>query len=241
MFGKPSQSYGFLLDWDLITLTGLTQTYTNVDGSGIDITLAVAGFGSLSGSVSINPVDTTGGLSGENAYQTRIDFGNTAAYVQYTFTFSSAIQQASFDFWDIDSGGNTNPNAPGPSVTWQDEIDNIVITSSTSASFTLTPGTSNALGTGGTRVDGTSAAANNSSAGNASILFATDDNTAGITGFQFRYTSGPNSQGNPVLQVMGIHDITFVVPEASTLWALGTLAFSALFIAAQKRRSKTSR
>jgi hypothetical protein len=210
-----------VLDWDVVSWTAgsLTATYTNVDGSGVDMTVTVSGEtgdflnedGAPTPQISNN---ITGGLTpAQNALLFYVDWGNENDTITVTVTFSQLVNNVSYDLFDIDRGGS----AGGGSRTFVDEISTITATDGTTT-YAATIGTSaenttEGAGTGISIYGNGGNPSDTSGDGNASISYG----SSAVNSLTFTYGNRSNSQTNPAAQAISMHDINFtIVPEVPT-------------------------
>lgn len=249
-----------VLDWNAVNWTttfgggsSATQTFNNVSGSGVNVTITIAG-GPNTGNAELPnsgslPNDVNTPIShnyetGREALQVDADFSNTANdYVRFTITFSKTVYGVNFQLWDIDLG-----NSAGVS-TYQDVVQNFTVNaSSVTPTFTLL-GSNNADGS--TAVDaqisagtirGIASAGSNTNLGNENDALNSGDvnvdfGTANGTTFVFEYWGGNGSgagvsiPSNSTLQRIALYDIFFTpIPEVFS--GGGALAICALAIGA---------
>ncbi|MBN2234502.1 MAG: hypothetical protein JW706_05085 [Opitutales bacterium] len=135
-------SHGFVLDWDSVDWAGgaTNQTFYNVDGSGMDvsISLAITGAAWAQWNDQAQPDDNRrlGGDGGSGQGELYDSFGNPSeeslhlhmdalarnytGYVEVVISFSRAVTGLSFDLFDVDTGGNTQNSS-----TFEDVIADI--------------------------------------------------------------------------------------------------------------------
>lgn len=215
---NTSLIYASVLDWNSVNWTagGTSQTFTNVDGSGVDISITITpdfvGGGSngawLTSGVPDDTTFLTGGTPGEESLYMPVNFGTRSGRqsLRIDVTFSAEVSNVSYNVFDVDL----------LSGQFQDRLDQYSASDGTSSfSPTVTTGVTNTLAGGGSRVQGTSLASD--STGDGTVNF--DYGSNGITSFTFRYRSGSSAPSNPGQQWIGLHDINFIVPEMNTVIA----------------------
>jgi hypothetical protein len=229
---------GIVLDWATNPWPGGTSaTFTDVDGSGIDVSVSLT----LEGGAWHQPLQSSGGnLIVFPDWSTNVQ---TTSYVDVTISFSQPVVGFSLSFLDVDrgpqtGGGNWVWRQGGwvfipPSYAWQDIIErargfnnsNLVsyATATTVGSGIVQSGSPTNLAW--TAVQDSNWAPNSQLALNWSGVVDT---------ISYRYSSGSTAQSDPFAQVIGMSGFTFysAVPEAGTvvtaaLMLLGLGAFSA--------------
>lgn len=209
------------LDWDTNPWPSpfvLTETYTNIGGGDIIVTISDPLNVLVSGQSpdTNNILDPTGNNGEDNLYL-RASGNDTSPWVTVTFTFTHAlgVTDLFFSAYDVDA-------SPTGQV-WADTLDVIGLTAGPSVvptsvtavtgspSWTWTPGTSLIYG----QQPDQPATGPGSDNGTAQITFATP-----ITGLQIVYRNDEVGGGS---QTLGISDITFTpIPEPSPLALLAT-------------------
>jgi hypothetical protein len=240
----------FTMDWDLYDATDwadgdLSGTFTDLDGSGIDLFVEVALDTSFfnAGRPRIRSVDANSPY-GEKFFQTgNIDFDASSRLVTATFSFRETgtlnpvnLSSLSFQLFDLDTTTSTDPNLTGYN-------DQLTLSGSPTFSEVVPAGRTNPthIFAGSTVMawDGTlpwdtnavPSLALNDLEGAVNVAY-----TNGESSFSYTYTNGPGNLANPVAQNVGIYDINFTpVPEpASALLLAG--GFACLCLVRQRRR-----
>ncbi|MGE9294667.1 MAG: hypothetical protein ACQKBV_00050 [Puniceicoccales bacterium] len=193
-------------DWDDVTWTnGATSgTFTNVDGSGVDVSINISGGSFLSGYPQTNTANTGGFSNPGDSLQLFINESGQWSGMDVTITFSQPVENLSLTLFDVDVGPRANNNRR----TFQD----IVIFNTTPDN--LTTSADNAA-YAGYFVYGTGENDSNQGGGN---VYATYNEA--MTSVSFFYGSGWNTQNNPAQQAISLYDFTFtptVVPEPGTI------------------------
>ncbi|MEO0795325.1 MAG: hypothetical protein AAFX93_09195 [Verrucomicrobiota bacterium] len=216
----------FTFDWDSVSWgSGTTSnTFNDVDGSGVDVTISISGGSFLAGFPQITQ-NQTGGLSpAQDALELFINESASGNGLTLTMTFSEEIENLSLTLFDVDTG-------PGGffSPTFRDQV-----------TFAETPTTfsdSAANFVSGASAFGISENVPTSAGGNVSASFS-----APRTSLQFFYGAGPFTQTNPAQQAISLYDFTFevtpVVPEPGTWIAGGTLVAACAIYSLRRRKRR---
>lgn len=231
-------SHGFVLDWDSVDWTagGTDQTFYNVDGSGMDvsISLAITGANWVAWNGEAQPDDNRrlGGDGGPGQAGEGFDsFGNPSdealhlhmnafqrnytGYVEVVISFSRAVTGLSFDLFDVDNGGDTQNTS-----TFEDVIADI---GGSLNSVDVDPATvdydSGSIDrvvhpTRGDEYRGTYWAPDSED-----VVLGLSWDEQVVDTVTFRYYAGNFSQRNPGDQGISISDISFAsaVPEPGTV------------------------
>ena len=236
-------SHGFVLDWDSVDWTagGTDQTFYNVDGSGMDVSISLAITGanwaqwrpSNTAPWEIQPDDNrrlggdggpgqgelydSGGNPSEEALHLHMDAfqRNYDGYVEVVISFSRAVTGLSFDLFDIDNGGATQNTS-----TFEDVIADI---GGSLNSVDVDPATvdydSGSIDrvvdpTRGDEYRGTYWAPDSED-----VVLGLSWDEQVVDTVTFRYYAGNFSQRNPGDQGISISDISFAsaVPEPGTV------------------------
>lgn len=218
-----SQAHAFVLDWSQVTWnTGSpSQTFSNVQGSGIDVSISTA----LAGGGYNSPV--------QDNNQNLILFpdwssnNGAVSYIDVTIRFTRTVTNVSFSFEDMDRGNRTS--YWGTQFAWEDIIEQAYGWNDTTR---VTPTATN-IGSD-VLVDSNSRPGDVLYRGNSNLDWSPDGSFTlnweqPVDTIAFRYSSGSRAQSNPAAQVIGISNISFhsAVPEAGTLW-FGAFLLSAL-------------
>lgn len=225
-------SEAFVFDWTGRTFNlptdptpgVISETYTNVDGSGIDITVTLT----VQGTVSyINSGGDTYPIVSDafeidDGLDVWIDTGNRTSSVLFTLTFSSPIDSLSTQVFDLDTNDATsNPNG------YRDQFRNPVATAPDSSTFgaTLTSNGTHTIANNGTTTASATAViptgnlADNNTAGTVNISFS---GLANSISFEYGNPNNGTVLTNPSSQAIGLGNFNFTVPEPST-YAAGIL------------------
>lgn len=230
-------SHGFVLDWDSVDWTGggTNQTFYNVDGSGMDvsISLAITGAAWAQWSGQNQPDDNRrlGGDGGPGQGELYDSFGNPSeealhlhmdalqrnytGYVEVVISFSRAVTGLSFDLFDVDNGGDTQNTS-----TFEDVIADIGGTLNgvdvDPASVDYDSGSIDRVvhPTRGDEYRGTYWAPDSED-----VVLGLSWDEQVVDTVTFRYYAGNFSQRNPGTQGISISDISFAsaVPEPGTV------------------------
>lgn len=222
------------LDWNSVDWTDNTgpvyaQTFTNVDGTGVDITISI----DTSATTMVQAVDdntfNTGGLAGQESLLLFMDATARNLYIDVSISFSEAVRDVQFSLFDVDQGTLTGNSIFGSlEATFIDHIDNVQAQLNAGTPFnpSITTSANNTLGNQANDVRGTDGTGSSSSAANVDFAFGQD-----LTSITFRYGTpaffefffaGRYTPGDPDQQAISLSDISFVVPEASQI-ILGVL------------------
>lgn len=222
-------SHAYVLDWETSSTgsgwTSASNTISNVNGSGINITVSVTGDNIINSTPTVtnSPVSTGG-----NSLLTDVDWDNAGAdTLNFTISFSGVVDSVDFTLHDIDIG---NFRIFGfPVSVYQDEISNIAATGTGVSGPTLTTSLDNQI-SGSTVIGIASDGDTGNPLGNENDALSTGDVGISFTGtdidqITFSYTKGPSSPANPTLQRIALGDIQFTVPEPGAWVALVSLLF----------------
>ncbi|MCP5539173.1 MAG: PEP-CTERM sorting domain-containing protein [Akkermansiaceae bacterium] len=233
----------FLLDWDLYDTSDwadgtLNGTFTNVNGSGVDVNVAVTGDTSYFESYAprIREVDANSPYGEKFLQFGNIDYTDSSSQsITVTLSFFETgttnpveLSAFSFQFFDIDTTYNTNNSSL---VNYNDRM---TFSGSPTITEVITTGrsspTHSILGNVVQAWDGTlprdshaiPALGLNDLEGAVNVSYLN-----GGSVFSFVYDNGPNTVTNSVGQNVGIYDLNFTpVPEPASLvfLASGSLA-----------------
>jgi subtilisin-like proprotein convertase family protein len=187
-----SLAFSATLDWNTVgwTAGSISNTYNNVDGSGVNISVNMSG--DTARFINGYPVD-------DNTYASSIvlavDYQNTSQQITTTFTFSSPVQLWGLRIRDIDS------------YSWDDKI--IVAGTDTEGNSVYINNV-----TAGSNVKKLSATeyeadTNNVDQDDPAGFLTFDLNTRAITEFTITYTSGSLSPTDPSSQAIYIDNLVF--------------------------------
>jgi hypothetical protein len=228
-----------VLDWSAVTWTAgsLSNSYTNVGGSGVNVTVAFSGNTGALQSTYPNTTSTQIGGTGKPSLQADVAFPlSSTPGITVTITFSKAVYVQNLNVLDVDAslvaGG------------WQDEISQIkgvTATNQTINAVAVVPGGSAVTVTG-------SQSAGWTALGQSSV---TDASTANISiGFgniqvkqiSFLYSAGPSQPLLPQAQRIGLDNITFsVTPEVGPSVAAIALCGLVVLVRMRQERKKKKR
>lgn len=217
-------AHAYELDWSDVSWTGSTNsnqsdTFLNVDGSGIDVSISL--------SISTGNFATSTFISNDNMllaadYPDRDRLGN---YIDVSFSFSKPVRTVSFSLNDVDRGGTSS------SAYWEDVIENLsgdgtasFVGSEITVDTTTDPGDTLYRGQD----------YNNWNSDSRLTLFW----DSAVSNVSFRYAGGENTRRNPGYQIIGMGNITFyeAVPEPSTYIFGGLISLAMIgFIIRRKR------
>lgn len=232
-------SRALVLDWDSLAWTAgsLSQSY-DIDPSntGNDVTVSATStlFTSNYPRLATSP---SGGLSpAQNSLLLSVNWSATSQSTTLTvdFGYANGVEGVSFSLFDVDRSTGGIP------YSYQDEISNIA--AYYDAGYTIAPDSvtgspSNSVTGSGLsyNVVGTANSSDTTSNANVQIAF-----NGPIKGFQFTFSPGPNSTGNPSTQVIAMNDITFlpVIPEAGVVPAAAA-GFVLAFLALRRMRQSS--
>ena len=218
-------------NWSGSTSATQFQTLTDVDGSGMDVSvsLVLSGASSFASSTSI---------SGNNMIL-GVDYSDSNRqhnFIDVTISFSSMVQYVSLELNDVDKGVSNH------GAYWEDVIENISgtglggpVTASATWGMDISPdsysdpGETMYRGTGNNNWDAASR-----------MTLTWQSPVSQVT---FRYSGGNDTFSNPAYQVIGFKGIGFyeysAVPEPSTylLGAMGSITLAFSFYRKRKKKS----
>lgn len=243
LLGGAPRAAAYTLDWDVLDWTpsgARTNTFSNVDGSGVDVRITMTG--DVSFFATSYPDDAmTNGTAPDNrrALWTRIDsYQNTNQSITVTVEFfangtetPTNLLLTSIPILDMDSNNSTGNK-------YRDQIRNIGGTGTNGAAFSILPSASYVTNAANATfvIDNTSAAstmtanwpaedspqapAANFWTGDAILSFGANP----INSFRYSYGNAPGpftGAEDPTLQFTALGDISFIgVPEPGALAAL---------------------
>jgi hypothetical protein len=215
---------GLILDWDVVGWPGgtgtLSNTFLNVDGSTMDITVTITDSNPSSltaaNSPEVNNDFTPPSSSGDDLFIQATgnndgSGGNTGIEIRFDFS-GLGVTSLNFDIYDVDLGGNpwtdvlilrATPAGGGASI-----LPTSVIAPTATPSWSYDPVAGQVTGTGG--------AASNSDDGTVVIDFATP-----VTSVTVQYLNGDDFGGN---QWIAFSDLIFAPEPDPTLLVLSALA-----------------
>ena len=252
----PALSHAVVLDWDTVDWTAgsFSQTFTNVQGSGMDVTITLsitgASFASWNGQTQPDDNSRLGGDGGSGQGELYDSYGNLSeeslhlhmdsvqnnfrGYIDVKIEFSQAAAGVSFQLFDIDRGGDGDTTR-----TFEDVIGDIQATRDGSQ---VDPATVSydSSGINMTYRDGSPVYRGSyysPDAPNSVLDLAW--NTQVVDSVSFRYYAGNLTNSTPGTQGISISDIEFynAVPEAGTMTA-GVLLFAGLCALEFRRRRR---
>lgn len=228
------QTYPFVLgtlDWSLIDWpAGLlgTQTYSNLNNTGVDITITTAAdpgvaFVSVGGQPTPNDIASLQGgkVVAPEAFHFTINPTVRGEGVTLTVNFNQPLNNVFFEIFDIDKA-----------IDWQDEVVVTGVNGATTVLPSFTLATSPSYSVIGNVLQGQSSASDtgaNSAKGTAGVLF-----NSAITGFSIIFRDGPSAGINPSQHGIALlSNITFDDPgvivspiSGNTTEAGGTATFT---------------
>ena len=255
----PALSHAVVLDWDTVDWTGgsFSQTFTNVQGSGMDVTITLsitgASFASWNGQVQPDDnnrlggddgypyqaqgegVDSSGNPSEESLHLHMDSVQNDfRGYIDVQIAFSQAATGVSFQLFDVDRGGDGDTTR-----TFEDVIGDIQGTRDGSQ---IAPSTVSYDSSGideDTR-DGSPIYRGGYYSPDASnSVLGLSWDTQVVDSVSFRYYAGDLTNSTPGTQGISISDIEFnnAVPEPGTMTA-GVLLLAGLCALELRRRRR---
>jgi hypothetical protein len=261
---SPCTVQAFFLDWDSVSwVPGVEETtYTDVAGSGVDITVSVSIAGGVFADFGGQPgpaINNRLGGDGGGAYNSGGDFvdddGNPSprslflhmnaetnnrliSYMDVVIRFTQAVQGVQFRIFDVDHGTSTPGN-----YTFDDVIERVsgsldgnavAATVTAGSDITTVPGL--ATPPAGTT---TGYIGNGWLPDPPSAVLTLGWGTQFVDEVSFRYSSGNRARPDPSSQGIALSDIEFhPVPEARTVVMMGCLV-GVLAILHMQRRRKT--
>src|SRR5271166_3712880 len=230
-----------VLDWSTVGWPGspvpLSNTYTNVGGSGVNVTVAFSGNTSALQSGNPNTTSSQIGGTGKPSLQADVLFpSKTTAGITVTITFSKPVYVTNLNILDVDASLSTGG--------WQDQIS--AIKGVTAGGTTVNPvgvvGGGSAVTVTGNSTTGFTAlgltSTTNSSSSNVSVNFGNYQ----VTQISFLYSPGPNQPNNPSDQRIGLDNITFsLTPEVGPSLAAMTLCGLVMLARMQQDQKKKKR
>lgn len=236
-----SSSIAAVLDWNAVDWTArfgsgttASQTFNNVDGSGVNVTITVTagpntGNGELNDPTNL-PEDTNTPIShnyetAQQALMIDANFTNrTNDFITVTISFSQTVYGVSYELWDIDLG-NSGVSTYQDRITLDRSNQTITILGSNNADGSTAVDAAVQAGTNNTVIRGIATSGSTSNLGNENDALNSGDvrvdyGGGGLTSLSFTYTSGDGSPvagpfgNNTTLQRIALGDITFSpVPE----------------------------
>ncbi len=268
IFVVVSLSQAALLDWNKVDWTqgNETQTFTDVEGSGIDITIALSlsydweyqskyrdGYWSKTDWINNAPDDTNtfGGdgstKDGESLYL-GLNFASddrTKSYLDVTITFSQAVEGANFSLFDVDSYGTDYYGGYERGIQFVDIIEHVSGSNNGSdVASTVTHDSSKILegsNSEGTYYQGNTSLSNSSDQNDNSRSVVNLAWSSPVDTVSFRYTGGSGAVADPGNQAIGLSNIGFceysAVPEPSTVITALLLPIAG-FLTYRRRKNK---
>ncbi len=217
------------LDWTQVNWNSgnTSQTFNDVDGSGIDITISLT----INGGFYYSPLDDSNSSSSLVIFPDFSTDNPSTSFIDVNISFSSTVYSADFSLLDVDRGRSGNISY------WEDIIEDIQASNegNTTDDLTITAGSEirTVTNSGETEYRGRSNQ-NWNDASTLQIAWA-----APVDNISFRYSSGSRAISNPVAQVIGLSNITFTpVPEPGA-YVTGLCALALLgWREYKKRKSK---
>lgn len=226
-------SNAFVFDWTGRTFNiptdpspgTITETYTNVDGSGVDFTVTLTVQGSVnyitSGGTTYPVVSSAFEI--DDGLDVWIDTGDRTSSILFTISFSSPLNNLEMQVFDLD----TNDDSSDPNG-YRDRLFDPVATAPDSSTFgaTLTSNGTHTIANNGTTTASATAViptgnlADNDTAGTVNMDFGTG--FANSVSFSYGNPNDGTVLTDPSSQAIGFGNIAFTVPEPST-YAAGIL------------------
>jgi hypothetical protein len=238
LFYSVATAPGAVLDWSTVGWPGpgvpLTNTYTNVGSSGVNVTVAFSGNTGTLQSGNPNTTSATIGGTGKASLQADVLFpSKSTAGITVTITFSKPVYVQNLNILDVDATFSTGG--------WQDQIS--AIKGVTAGSQTVNPV---AVVGGGSAVSVTGGPSNFTAIGLSNTIDSSTSNVSvsfgniQVTQISFLYSPGPNQPSSPQAQRIGLDNITFsLTPEVGPSIAAMTLC--GLVILTRMRQGKKRR
>jgi hypothetical protein len=231
-----------VLNWSAVTWTAgsLSNTYSNVGSSGVNVTVTFSGNTGTLQSGSPNTTDAQIGGTGKPSLQADVLFPNkSTAGITVTISFSKPVYVQNLNILDVDATLSTGG--------WQDQIS--AIKGVTAGGQTVNPvavapappGTSVVSVTGNSTTGFTAlglTSTTNSSTSNVSVSFGNFQ----VSQISFLYSPGPNQPTNPQAQRIGLDNITFsLTPEVGPSLAAMTLCGLVMLARMRQNQKKKKR
>src|SRR5271165_2944232 len=222
LFCSVATAPAAVLDWSTVGWPGpgvpLSNTYTNVGGSGVNVTVAFSGNTGALQSGNPNTTSAQIGGTGKPSLQADVLFPTkTTAGVTVTITFSKPVYVTNLNILDVDATLSTGG--------WQDQISAIKgVTAGGTVNPVAVAGGGSAVSVTGNSTIGFTATGltptTNSSTSNVSVDFGNYQ----VTQISFLYSPGLNQPASPSDQLIGLDNITFsLTPEVGPSLAAMTL------------------
>ena len=208
MTSATASQGAFSLDWGNNPWPAGTtspRTFTDVDGSGVDVTLSfrLTGVGFVSGTPVVSATLNGADPDSNPSLHLQANFTTNRpadSNIVVTVSFSRPVTGLSFVLFDIDRGGTS----------WRD-----LVTLSGSPTLTNNP----AMNTvSGSAITGDGSAGNDTASGNVGVTYA-----GPLTMFTITYAPGPGVQSDPASQGIGLSDLSFA-PTAAPASVVPTAA-----------------
>ena len=243
-----SLSQAALLDWNKVDWTqgNETQTFTNVEGSGIDITIALSlsydwdsyskrrsSYNSQTDWINDAPNDNDtfggdGSTQNEESLYLGLNFASddrTKSYLDVTITFSQAVEGANFSLFDVDTYGTEYYGGYEKGIQFIDIIEHVSGSNNGSdVAATVTHDSSKILertNSEGTYYQGNTKLDSNSDQNDNPRSTLNLAWSSPVDTVSFRYTGGSGAVADPGNQAIGLSNIGFceysAVPEPSTI------------------------
>lgn len=243
-----------VLDWNTLTNNGtanlpslpndsgdgtISTTYTNVGGSGVNVTISFRAFDPGGSTIDVDTVadytfrttpisgDTEGG-----GIRIQYDADGDEPYVRTTITFSQPVNNLQFEIWDVDR------------ASWRDEIRNITGITTGNATFnpaSITPRSTNTVGMSTTSNSVTADEnpnPNNPATNDGGADVVINFGTTSTNSIRFDYGNNPTGVGNPQAQLIWISGLTFdPIPEPSVVLG-GVLLLLGIGVVEWRRRRR---
>jgi hypothetical protein len=230
-----------VLDWSTVGWPGspppLSNTYTNVNSSGVNVTVAFSGNTGALQSGNPNTTSAQIGGTGKPSLQWDVLYPNSAtAGITVTITFSKPVYVQNLNILDVDA----TLSAGG----WQDKISAIqglTAGGQTINAVSVVGGGSAVSVTGNSSTGWTAVGLQNtanSSTSNVSVGFGNSQ----VTQISFLYSPGPSQPSSPQAQRIGFDNITFsLTPEVAPSLAAITLCGLVVLVRIRQEQKKKKR
>jgi hypothetical protein len=211
-----------VLDWSTVGWPGpgvpLSNTYTNVGGSGVNITVAFSGNTGTLQSGNPNTTSTQIGGTGRPSLQADVLFpSKSTAGITVTITFTKPVYVQNLNILDVDATLSTGG--------WQDQISAIKgVTAGGTVNPVAVAGGGSAVTVTGNSTTGFTAIGQSSTANSSTSNVSVDFGNFQVTQISFLYSPGPSQPASPTEQRIGLDNITFsITPEVGPSLAAMTL------------------
>jgi len=240
LFCSVATAPAAVLDWSTVGWPGspvpLSNTYTNVGGSGVNVTVAFSGNTGALQSGNPNTTSTQIGGTGKPSLQADVLFpSKTTAGITVTITFSKPVYVQNLNILDVDATLSTGG--------WQDQISAIKgVTAGGTVNPVAVAGGGSAVSVTGNSTNGFTATGLTSTANSSTSNVSVDFGNYQVTQISFLYSPGPSQPNNPSDQRIGLDNITFsLTPEVGPSLAAMTLCGLVMLARIQQDQKKKKR